>query len=94
LKCVDKEFLPENHNGCIPTKLLPLRSKVDFINNQMFEQLTTKEFVFEIKNFETSTLFVSDRLQLGVHYLQLSSKQSNNIPRSSSFSLVFVVSLV
>lgn len=50
LKCVDKEFLPENHNGCIPTKLLPLRSKVDFINNQMFEQLTTKEFVFEIKN--------------------------------------------
>jgi len=50
LKCVAKEFLPENHNGCIPTKLLPLRSKVDYINNLMFNQLTTKEYVFEITN--------------------------------------------
>jgi ATP-dependent DNA helicase PIF1 len=43
-----REYNPENHNGCIPTKLFPLRSKVDFVNSQMFSKITEPEFVSEV----------------------------------------------
>ena len=83
----------DRRNG-LPCAYVYLGEKKIFLFPNVARDGVERAFVFEIKNFETSTLFVSDRLQLGVHYLQLSSKQSNNIPRSSSFSLVFVVSLV
>lgn len=44
---VKREYDPENHNGCIPTKLFPLRSKVDFVNNMMFSKISETEHVFE-----------------------------------------------
>jgi ATP-dependent DNA helicase PIF1 len=40
------------HNGCIPTKLFPLRTKVDYVNTMMFSKLKEKEYVFEIKKRE------------------------------------------
>jgi len=44
---VKREYDPANHNGCIPTKLFPLRSKVDYVNNMMFSKIKEKEHVFE-----------------------------------------------
>ena len=44
---VKREYDPENHNGCIPTKLFPLRSKVDYVNNMMFSKISETEHVFE-----------------------------------------------
>jgi ATP-dependent DNA helicase PIF1 len=45
---VNRQYDPANHNGCIPTKLFPLRSKVDYVNNMMFSKIKEKEHVFEV----------------------------------------------
>jgi ATP-dependent DNA helicase PIF1 len=37
------------HNGCVPTKLFPLRTKVDYVNTMMFSKIKEAEYVFEIK---------------------------------------------
>jgi ATP-dependent DNA helicase PIF1 len=42
-----REYDPALHNGCVPTKIFPIRSKVDYVNNMMFTQLKEKEHVFE-----------------------------------------------
>jgi ATP-dependent DNA helicase PIF1 len=44
---VKRETDLEKTNGCVPTKLFPLRSKVDYINNMMFSKIGEPEFVFE-----------------------------------------------
>jgi len=36
---VNRIYNPEQHNGCIPTKLFPIKSKVDYYNKIMFDQL-------------------------------------------------------
>jgi len=45
---VNRPYDPANHNGCVPTKLFPLRSKVDYLNNTMFSKIQEKEFVSEM----------------------------------------------
>lgn len=37
----------EETNGCVPTKLFPVRSKVDAVNNHMFSQLHGMEYEYE-----------------------------------------------
>lgn len=44
---VKREYDSNNMNGCIPTKLFPLRSKTDYVNSMMFKRLIEKEFVSE-----------------------------------------------
>lgn len=44
---VTRDYDPENHNGCIPTKLFPLRVKADYVNTTMFSKIKEKEYVFE-----------------------------------------------
>ena len=44
---VNRKYDAEMHNGCIPTKIFPIRSKVDYVNNMMFTQIKEKEHVFE-----------------------------------------------
>lgn len=36
---VNREYDANKHNGCIPTKLFPIKSKVDYYNKIMFDQL-------------------------------------------------------
>ena len=48
-KYVKREYTTET----IPTKLFPIKSKVDFVNNSMFAKLETEELHF--KNYETSS---------------------------------------
>ena len=48
-KHVKREYTGET----IPTKLFPIKSKVDFVNNSMFAKLETEECHF--KNYETSS---------------------------------------
>jgi len=45
---VNREYDPEKHNGCVPTKLFAIRSKVDLINKQMFSKIDEKEYVSEV----------------------------------------------
>jgi len=46
-KYLRREFNEADHNGCIPTKLFPLRTKVDYVNTMMFSKIKEKEYVFE-----------------------------------------------
>jgi len=36
---VNREYDAEKHNGCIPTKLFPIKSKVEYYNKLMFDKL-------------------------------------------------------
>ena len=43
---VGVKYAEESDDGIIPTKIFPIRSKVDFINNTMFSRITEPEQVF------------------------------------------------
>lgn len=45
---VSREYKPELHENCVPTKLFAIRSKTDYVNNQMFSKLADPEHVFEV----------------------------------------------
>jgi ATP-dependent DNA helicase PIF1 len=36
---VKREYNPEEHSNCIPTKLFAVRNKTDYVNNQMFSKI-------------------------------------------------------
>lgn len=46
-KYVNRQFDEKGHNGCVPTKIFPLRTKVDYVNTMMFSKIKEKEYVFE-----------------------------------------------
>ena len=45
---VGREYKPELHENCVPTKLFAIRSKTDYVNNTMFAKLAGLEHVYEI----------------------------------------------
>jgi len=45
---VKREYVEEEHNGCIPTKLFPLRAQADYVNNTMFAKIKESEVVFDM----------------------------------------------
>jgi ATP-dependent DNA helicase PIF1 len=45
-KYVKREYKPEQHNGCVLTKLFPVRNKADFVNNAQFSKIQEKEYTF------------------------------------------------
>jgi ATP-dependent DNA helicase PIF1 len=49
-KYLKRDFDETAHNGCVPTKIFPLRTKVDYVNTMMFSKIKEKEYVF--KNIE------------------------------------------
>lgn len=46
-KYVKRPFNKLDHNGTIPTKLFPIKSKVDYVNTAMFSKLEGEDVVFE-----------------------------------------------
>lgn len=46
-KMVKRPYNKDECGGCVPTKLYPVRSKVDALNNHMFAQLSNMEYEFE-----------------------------------------------
>jgi len=44
---VNRNYIEEENNGCIPTKLFALRSKTDYVNSMMFQKIKGKEYVFD-----------------------------------------------
>jgi ATP-dependent DNA helicase PIF1 len=55
-KHVKRPFDKEQHNGTIPTKLFPIKSKVEYVNSAMFSKLEGEEYIFE--NIEKSNYSV------------------------------------
>lgn len=76
---VNRPYFPEQHNGCVPTKLYPVRSKVDYINRHMFETLAQDEYEYEFIQKTNASLYmdskklipISDKLKAG----ELSAKE-------------------
>jgi ATP-dependent DNA helicase PIF1 len=46
-KYLNRDFDETAHNGCVPTKIFPLRTKVDYVNTMMFSKIKEKEYIFE-----------------------------------------------
>jgi ATP-dependent DNA helicase PIF1 len=44
---VNRPYDPTNYNGLVPTKLFPIRSKVDYVNSMMFSKIDEDEYEFE-----------------------------------------------
>ena len=64
---VNRTYLPEEHNGCVPTKLFPIRSKVDAVNQRMFEQLSDVEYEFEFIQKTNVQLNLDSKKPLSIH---------------------------
>jgi len=45
-KYVKREYNPQEHGGCIPTKIFPLRSKTEYVNNEMFAKIDQPIYEF------------------------------------------------
>jgi ATP-dependent DNA helicase PIF1 len=59
---VKREFNPEEHNGCLPTKLFPTRAKTDFLNKLMFSKLADPEYTFTSeKRYDCKTYLDSNK---------------------------------
>ena len=42
------KYDPSKHNDCVPTKLFPLRTQADYVNNRMFSEIKEIENVFTV----------------------------------------------
>ena len=59
---VNLPFDIEKHNGCIPTKLFPLRSKADYINKIMYSKLEDEDISIKyIVNTKNSTYIENNK---------------------------------
>lgn len=76
-KYVNREFDETLHNGCVPTKLFPLRSKVDYVNSMMFSKIKETEHIFEIKKRADCLTFLESGKQIESNFLRKCAMLSN-----------------
>ena len=67
---VKREYKPEEHNECIPTKLFPLRAQADFVNNRMFTTLKGQEHVFELIRRTDCLTYLENNKEIPLDILQ------------------------
>jgi ATP-dependent DNA helicase PIF1 len=58
---VNRPYSPAEHGGCMPTKLFPIRSKVESINNRMFEDIQNDEYEFEYIQKTNATMHMETK---------------------------------
>ena len=75
---VNAEFDSEKHNGCIPTKLFPLRSKVDYINNMMFNKLYSEDNIFDVITTKNNTTYIDSGKNIPIALLSACNDLSVN----------------
>lgn len=63
---VKREYDPAQHNDCILTKLFPIRSKADYVNQAQFAKIEEQEYTFEcIKKMDCST-YIENNIPLSL----------------------------
>ena len=63
---VKREYDPVQHNDCILTKLFPIRSKADYVNQAQFAKIEEKEYTFDcIKKTDCST-YIENNIPLSL----------------------------
>jgi len=55
---VNRKYDADANGGCIPTKIFPIRSKVDMVNSQMFSKIDAEEYVFKCIKKMDGTKFI------------------------------------
>jgi ATP-dependent DNA helicase PIF1 len=57
-KYVKRPFDKSVHNGAIPTKLFPVKSKVEYVNSAMFSKLEGEDMIFDNIEKRNATLYI------------------------------------
>ena len=73
---INREYNSEKHNGCVPTKLFPIRSKVDYVNNMMFSKINEPEHVLTAIYKTNFTTYIESEKNLSIEKLQQCSRLS------------------
>ena len=55
---IKRPYNPEEHGGCIPSKLFAVRSKADFVNNAMFSKIENQEYTNPVKQLINCKLYL------------------------------------
>jgi ATP-dependent DNA helicase PIF1 len=99
LQYVKREYKPEEHAGCLPTKLFAVKNKVEFVNTAMFKKIEEEEHTYdaEIKTdcltyLDTGKLIPQEILNECRKMSELDREWEidnllNNMPCTKSFSL-------
>lgn len=57
-KYVKRPFDKSEHNGAVPTKLFPVKSKVEYVNSAMFSKLEGEDIIFESIEKKNATVYI------------------------------------
>ena len=84
VKILKERIMPvdvDKHNGCVPPKLYPIRSKVDDYNNRKFDALSTPEFSYtwiQMTNCPTNMSTLKPNTAEDIEKFQLLSTQQQD----------------
>jgi ATP-dependent DNA helicase PIF1 len=77
-KYVKREYNPEQHNGCVLTKLFPVRNKADFVNNAQFSKIQEKEYNFQCDIKTNCYTFIENNKPISLELLTKTTTLSQN----------------
>ena len=75
-KYVKREYIPEEHNNCTPTKLFAVRAKSDYVNNMMFSKLETQEYTFAFIQRTNCNVYLDNNKIIPVQLIEKCQKLS------------------
>ena len=73
--CVNRSFDKEKHNGCVPTKLYPTRSKVDHVNKTMYDKLDGQSYEYDFVSKSDCRCILETNASIPLMELQKCRKQ-------------------
>ena len=73
---VKREYDVDHNNGCIPTKIFSIKSKVDFVNNAMFAKLEGDSHEFQIITRSNMTTFTDSGKSLSIAQFENGQKMN------------------
>lgn len=73
---VKREYDIEKNNGCIPSKIFSVKSKVDFVNNAMFAKLQESEHEFKMICKSDATIFADSGKSLSKEQIDNGKKMT------------------
>jgi len=98
-KYLKRQYNPEEHAGCTPTKLFSLRNKTDYVNNEMFDKIQEQVYEFHYDVEYNNQVFIDSKKQISFDLLQKCKKMEktdvdkmvdsyiNNLPFTKILSL-------
>jgi ATP-dependent DNA helicase PIF1 len=73
---INAEYVEEHFNGCVPTKIFAIRSKVDHINNSHYAALENEERVYKTKIFTNCASYLETNKNLSFEEMNMANSLS------------------